>query len=369
MNTVLVMKSKWASWSCVCVLSVLMLCFVPVPDLTAAPEDSVRIGLVLNPETEIGRSVRQAAELAVEHANQEGGFNGRPFNLIVRSDEGLWGGGITQMSRLILNDDVWVVLGSLDGESAHLVEQVINKRHTPYITFWVGDPTLAEAGITYFFRANPDDVRQTEAIVAAIKRSGARTLVTVEDGSYDGRLGRTEFVKTATRGGLQVLARHNLKEEDSRRVLREIRRTNPDGVVLYGLPPAMADFLRDLRGTGVTVPVYGPLLLSDDRFVRAAATDESPVWVVKPGYVGTEKGEWFRKTFEQKYGVPPRPAAAYGYDAVMVAVRAIRSAGLDRFRIRDHLAETHYEDALTGPIRFDEKGNRIGEVELFKVSK
>jgi ABC-type branched-subunit amino acid transport system substrate-binding protein len=78
--------------------------------------------------------------MAVEAANRDGGFRGRPFELAVRSVEGPWGSGSSEITALVFEESVWAILGPLHGRSAHLAEQVVAKGHVALVSPWASDP-------------------------------------------------------------------------------------------------------------------------------------------------------------------------------------------------------------------------------------
>ena len=73
----------------------------------------------------------QAATLAVEEANQSGGYNGLPFRLVSSWSENPWSSGVAGVTRLVYDSKVWAITGAPDGPSAHLVEQIVAKARRP----------------------------------------------------------------------------------------------------------------------------------------------------------------------------------------------------------------------------------------------
>lgn len=331
-------------------------------------QDSIVIGLVaaLTPE---GVAIRRAAHLALTDANNAGGYQGRPFSIIARSDEGLWGSGTQNMSRLVFEDEARAIVGSLDGMSAHLVEQIVTKARVPYVTPWVSDPTLAQANIPWFFRCVPDDEEQSRALIAEIKTTrNFRRVATVADGTYDGRMAQQTFVKQARASGLFVVTEQVLEAGNDHQVIESLRHSKADVFLLFGRPTTMAAFLLEMRARKLEPPVFGSLYLSESPFVQAAR-GEFPTAVVKPGSWDSPAADTFRNRYRRLYGQPPTEAALYTYDAVMVVVEAIRTGGLDKWKIRDALARTRFDNGLTGPIRFDENGNRIGAAIIEEINQ
>jgi branched-chain amino acid transport system substrate-binding protein len=133
---------------------------------TGEPGKSVKIGLLIPDNNSV--AARQGAELAVRKANEDGGFQGRPFELVVRSMEGPWGTGSKQAVSLIFEEKVWALMGSHDGRNAHLVEQAATKAIVPFVSAWAGDPTLSQAFVPWFFNCVPNDSQQAETLIDEI---------------------------------------------------------------------------------------------------------------------------------------------------------------------------------------------------------
>ena len=62
---------------------------------------TVKIGLIAplerTHEDYMGRSMLQGTEMAIDETNAAGGYKGKPFELIVRNDSGLWGASANEI--------------------------------------------------------------------------------------------------------------------------------------------------------------------------------------------------------------------------------------------------------------------------------
>jgi|FLOH01.1.fsa_nt_gi ABC-type branched-subunit amino acid transport system substrate-binding protein len=121
-------------------------------------DKSIKIGLLISNSK--STEAIQAAEMAIDNANKKVINNGFYFQLVVKSMEGSWGTGSKQAVDLIYKDNVWAILGSHDSKNAHLVEQVIAKMHTVFLSAWASDPTLSYANVPWFFSCVPNDNQQ-----------------------------------------------------------------------------------------------------------------------------------------------------------------------------------------------------------------
>ena len=89
--------------------------------------------------------------------------------------------------------------------------------------------------------------------------------------------------------------------------------------------------------------------------------------LVSSGHWFTEKGIAFQKAFQETYGYQPGAAAAYAYDGINLIIEVIQKSGPDRDKIIDAFAEINYKTGVTGEIRFDANGNRIGIPDLMTI--
>lgn len=333
--------------------------------------EPVKIGLLI-PDNRSVAAVR-GAELAVRKANREGGLNGRPFMLVVRSLEGPWGTGSKQAVNLVFDEKVWAILGSQDGRNAHLIEQVSAKTRVVFLSSWSGDPTLAQAFIPWFFNIVPDDRQQAAALFRDIfpTPDGERVAI-ASDNSYDSRSLEKYFLEEAKKAGNATPSRFSLiqPEGDLKRAADSIKTTGADHILILGGPSASGKLLRLLTEKGISVPVTGTLqLLSENEAADKNTLDYRNLKVVSPVNYDDAVYKAFRKEFSFIYSAEPGPVASYAYDGMTVLIGAIKKSGVPDYNmIRESLARTDYM-GVTGRIRFDETGSRTGTCNIAKVMK
>jgi branched-chain amino acid transport system substrate-binding protein len=72
------------------------------------------------------------------------------------------------------------------------------------------------------------------------------------------------------------------------------------------------------------------------------------------------KSTAFRQEYQKSWKRIPGMVASFAYDGMNLLIEAIKRAGApDREKIQESLKIINYE-GVTGLIRFDEKGNRLG---------
>lgn len=349
-------RAAWRLWPVIVAIS-----------LGARHAEPVRLGLLV-PGGDLGLAARRGAAMAVEAANRDGGFRGRPFELVVRSVEGPWGSGSSEITALVFEESVWAILGPLHGRSAHLAEQVVAKGHVALVSPWASDPTLTQANVPWFFRCVPDDRQQAAALVHEILvvQHLDRVMAVVAD-SYDARVAADAF---AAEAGPSKLVRRPLPEtvEDLDSLLTRLEDEEIQGIVLFGQGSATGEFMLTFRARRLPQRLFATLSSADLALRGSKRSDLEELVVVAPGHWVTAEGRAFERAFRTAYDHAPAAVSAYAYDGLMVIVEAVRRAGLDRQRIRDALADIDYGRGVTGRVRFDDRGNRVADVELIEIA-
>ncbi len=313
---------------------------------------------------------KRGAELAISEANRQGGYGGHPFHLIVQSTEGLWGVGAKRSVSLVFEDSVLAILGSLDGRNAHLAEQVTTKTKVAFMSSQATDMTLSYAFVPWYFRCIPDDKQQATTLIEEIyKKRRLENVLLVGMDTYDSKHAIATFLKVTGSMNLskpkQFLCGSTAR--DFEKILLENKTKSIDAFVLFGDPAFAADFMSFYRQYHMKQPVFGTLSLLGDQkaqFHNWHYLDN--VVLVSSGQWFTKKGIGFQKKFQEKYGYPPSPVAAYAYDGIHVIIEAVKKAGPDRDKVIEALSTIRYFGS-TGEIRFDEKGNRAGKARLMLV--
>jgi branched-chain amino acid transport system substrate-binding protein len=306
-------------------------------------------------------SVWEGAQLAIDDANQRGGYKGFPFRLVPVWAENPWAGGASKLVRAVYDDKVWAIIGGIDGSTTHLAEQVVAKALVTLVNPIATDRSIHGANVPWMFSVVPGDQHIAPLISQALRERGVPFLL-VSATDHDSRALLSELklafardhisptfhiefenARLSAPGIVERLATSDAKAVvvvagtgDSYLLVKAIRRAGFAGTILAG--PLMGRAAPDPALNGVLVPVLGD--------IPAA----------------------FRTSFADRYGSPPDYAAAHGFDAAMLLVTAIRKAGLNRAKIRDAVRELSPYQGVTGQIEWDTMGQNQRPVTLRALS-
>jgi len=226
---------------------------------------------------------------------------------------------------------------------------------------------------------------------------GKSTLFVVDDNSGYGRGVADQVVAEAGRLGLTVVGRAcvqapvqgpddpgestlsprpgGLKCDTLRRAVTRMGQQPPQAVYFGGLAAEAAILIKLMRGAGMTAPlVSDDGLDTTDWYTAAGAAGDGAYYTTVAGPVqGTAAGRQWAARFQQRFGHAPESFAAYGYDAAMVVLEALRDYGRrnpGRTPTRAELAQLVRQTAgmqgVATQVSFDQKGdNKDARVFLY----
>jgi ABC-type branched-subunit amino acid transport system substrate-binding protein len=327
----------------------------------------VRIG-IFGPDT--GGAVNGAA-LAVEERNAAGGFQGLPLRLVYRWNSDPWSGGAREMIRLVYDDSVWAVLGSVNGDATHVAEQVVTKARVPLVAPISADPTLTHIRIPWIFRLPPDDAAQAEVLVrdGVVARALTRVgLITSTD--HDGRVFADEVLQHLAAAGATAVFHFEMPPNGDLASLAGRARAFTPGAVIVRVPPSSVPHLLDqLSRAGLRAPLLVPWIpgLAPSALTSHYAGD---VLVVRPFREANNPAyAAFDRAYRVRYGSAPTPIAAYAYDAANLVADALETSGLNRAGLRDAIAGRRGLVGATGAVSWDNAGGNQVEPLLVLVPR
>jgi len=346
------------------------------PDPTGL--ETVRIGLLAPLENsarvDAGRNLKRGVELALAEANASGGYRGTPFELVSKNDQVLWGASSNTLVELAYVDRVWAMIGSINSNSTHVALRAALKSELLIVNVGSADPTVTETGIPWIVRLTPDD-RQAGYRLAHLvfEEWGLNRVAVVRSTDRYGRFGVKEFRDGARRLArplpMELLIRPGQANLDAQ--LERLEGSGAEAVVLWLDGDDAGRVVRWMGEHGIALPVAGPDRLVSDSFLAEAGTAAEGVTATAWFDPGRSDPMWvgFRERYAASHDSAPDAYATYGYDAARLVVDVIRSAGLNRIRIRDALTAIRAYHGVAGPMQFDATSNNVAPLVLGRVER
>ena len=323
-------------------------------------------------EEALGIKMLQGSKLAIEQANASGGYLKReiPFELVVKNDNGLWGASGNEIVDMAYRDEVWAILGTIDGANSHIAIRVALKAEVLMINSGDTDPTFTETNIPWVARCIGDDRQQGYLLVDyMIRKKGYERIGIIRSSNRYGRFGVREIMDSARRLGHPIVLEmaYALDRDDYTLQLERLKAANVEAIVHWGDARESAVILNQMRNMDMQQPYFTSDRTISDEFVELAGANAEGVISASPWDPSRDDARLkaFRRDFRERFDEEPETFAAHAYDGMNMLIWAIQVAGLNRAKIRDVLAHrTEPWPGVTGDIPLSAILDDMGEVFL-----
>ena len=364
-----------------------------LPDGDLKSLDEIRIGFLAplydHPEQAFGKRMLNGVQLAIDEANSSGGYCGKPFRLVVHNDydnwqnsrtaqagvdrpSAIWGSASNDAVRMIYDDKVWAMFGSISSESTHISLRLTLKAETPLVNSASTDPTIPETIIPWYFTDLQDDRVQGYTLARHIYTElGLKRVALLRVNDRYGRFGVIKFRDASRRLGHPVVIEQKFLpgDTDFRRQLSVIQDSGVDAIVLWTDIGPAAGILKQIQELGMKQRVFGSHRTIGDELVHLAGSAAEGFEAVYPYDPSQRTQKWldFNQHFDAVYHEKPDHFSALAYDAMQVLLQSICRAGLNRGRIRDTLTGIETYDGVTGHMVFDPNCKNVSPMFLASV--
>ena len=344
------------------------------PDLKDLSE--VRIGFIgpvyAHPDQALGNRMLNGASLAVEQANAAGGYGGKPFKLMVHNDSAIWGAASNEIVKMVYDEKVWAMFGSISGDTTHIALRATLKAETPLVNSASTDPTIPETIIPWYFTDLQDDRLQGYTLARHIySELRLKRVAILRVNDRYGRFGVLKFRDASRRLGHPVVIEQKFMpgDIDFRRQLRVIEDSRVDAIVLWTDIAPTAMILQQMRELSMKQQVFGSHRTVGEELLKLAGPAAEGFEAVFPYDPTRSDPHWleFNANYEARFHEKADHFAALAYDAMRILLDAICRAGLNKGRIRDALTRTENYQGVTGNMVFDPNCKNIAPLYLAHV--
>ncbi|HDQ40558.1 MAG TPA: branched-chain amino acid ABC transporter substrate-binding protein [Desulfonatronum sp.] len=362
------MRKKW--------LFSLLIGLLLFPMMLCQAQAQVKIGLMA-PLTgswaSEGQAMKQVVDLLAEEVNKAGGVLGQPVEIYVEDD----GGDPRQASlaaQRLSTRGIAAVIGTYGSSITEASQNIYDEAKIVQVATGSTAIRLSEKGLKYFFRTSPRDDEQGLVAANTLKSMGFQKVAILHD--------NTTYAKGLADEAQTLLQADNVDvvffdaltpgERDYSTILSKLRSAGPDVVLFTGYYPEAGLLMRQKKAMGWDVPFLGGDATNNPDLVSIAGKDAAVGFMFLsppvPQDLDSPEATSFMAAYRAKYQSDPASVwAVLAGDAFKVIVAAVQDLGsTDSDKIAEYL-RTGLKDfqGLTGPIAFDGKGDRVGE--LYRV--
>jgi branched-chain amino acid transport system substrate-binding protein len=333
---------------------------------TALSADTIKIP-VASPYTgqlaSFGEGVKNAALLMEEEVNAAGGINGSKVKVALEDELCDPKEAATVATKLANDPAVSVVVGHLCSSATLAALPIYRSAKLPAITPASTNVNIGKMSPYYFRDVYKDDFQGLFLARYINQVKGFKNVaIFYEVNDYSMGL-MSAFMQEAIKLGIKVLGTEAYTAEttDFKPQLTKFKMLKPDAIFIPGYAPQGTLIISQAVGLGIKVGFFGADGLDDD--IMRKNPDAEGLFVTTPFLPdkAPPQAKGFLEAYKKKYDIEPNWFAANTYDAMGMALAAIKEVGQDREKIRAWLAAKTSADTayvgVTGKTYFDENGD------------
>ncbi|HTN65803.1 MAG TPA: ABC transporter substrate-binding protein [Burkholderiaceae bacterium] len=349
----------------------------------AIAAEPIKIGSVLSvtgPAAFLGDPELKTLQTYVEKINAEGGVLGRKVELVHYDDGSESGKANSFAKRLIESDNVDVLIGGTTTGATMAMVPLVEKAGVPFISL-AGAVVIVEPAKKWVFKTPHTDRMAAEKVFEDMKKRGISKVGLLSETSGFGQSGRKESQTVAAKYGITLVADETYGPKDTDMTAQLTKIKNVPGVqaiFVFGLGQGPAVVTKNYGQLGSGLPLYQSHGVASDEFIKLAGKAAegirlpTPAMLVadalpasdpqKPVVIG------YNKTYRDKFKTEPSTFGGYAYDALLLAVDAMKRANsTDKEKIRAAIEQTKGFVATTGAFNMSPTDHMGLDLSAFRM--
>lgn len=309
-----------------------------------------------------GENMVNAARLAVQEINNQGGINGRKIELYIE-DAG-WDSktGLAATQKLIDVHKVKYIIGGTSSNGTLASAPIVNKKRVIYLTPVTGGSNIDEAG-EYVFRIANSDLLAGRDIAQAMVDLGFKNVgVVAEVTEYTIDL-KKSFEKTINELGGNIVISEEFQPgtTDFRTLITKVKEVKPQAVFIASQTGiGGAHFIKQSREIDIKTTYFSDFTFVTNTNAKDIVGSFEGIYFADPSY--NEEGQKTKEFFSLYQEMYSKPSvipfhAASTYDSVKLITEAIKNVGDDSQKVHDWLLKVNKYEGLMGTYSLDDKGN------------
>jgi branched-chain amino acid transport system substrate-binding protein len=334
--------------------------------IPANAADPIKIGSLLSvtgPAAFLGDPEQKTLQLYVDKINKEGGVLGRPLQLVLYDDGSDAAKANSFGKRLIEDDKIDVLIGGTTTGATMSIAPLIERAEIPFISL-AGAVAIVEPVKKWIFKTPHTDRMAAERVFEDMKKRGLTKIALLSETSGFGQSGKKESELAAAKMGITLVANdtYGPKDTDMGPQLTKIKGTpGVQALFIFGLGQGPAIVNKNIKQLGITMPVYHAHGVASEEFIKlsdgsaegmrlpAAALLVASKLAADDPQKSVEMG--YAKAYSERYKEEVSTFGGHAYDALMIAVEAIKRAGsTDKAKVRDQIEATKNYVGTSGKV-------------------
>jgi len=350
----------------------------------ALAKETIKIGAILGvtgPAANLGGPEARTLEMLVQEVNKKGGVKGNPVELIIKDSSASPEKAISFAKQLIDEDKVFAIIGPSTSGETMKIKTLAEDGKTILLSCAAAEAIVKPVG-KYVFKTPQNDSHAVRKIYEQMKKAGIAKIGVVSSNTGFGKAGKEQLEKLAPEYGITIIANEVYDKEatDLTAVVTKLKAAGVQAFVNWSIEPAQAIVIKNARQIGLEIPIFQSHGFGNIQYVKAAGPAAEGVifpagrLLVAESLPAANKQKAvltkYKKDYEMRTHEDASTFGGHAYDAFMILVKAIETAGLDKEKVRTAIEDTKGFVGTAGVFNFsaqDHNGLTIDAFEMLTV--
>lgn len=316
----------------------------------AQDEGPIKVGVVLDitgAGASLGVAERETIEMLTKKVNGDGGIDGRQLDVIIEDNQSTEDGAAKVTSKLLTSDKVHILIGASRTGPSLAMRPLAEDAKIPMISLAANQKIVD--GSSWVFKTAQNDRVVLERMVDDMKKAGYEKVAIARDASGFGEGVPEMLTEIGKDAGIEVVAVEKFAPDatDFTAQMVNVRNSDPDAVLIWGIPPAAALAQKAYAQLGLDKPVYQSHGIGNQAFLDAAGDSANGLRAALGRMLIADQLDdddpqkevvtTFISDYEAAYNKSPSTFAGHAYDGFMIAVNSLDEAGTDPQALRDQI--------------------------------
>lgn len=211
------------------------------------------------PAQDLGINMRAGMEAYFAKLNDSGGINGRKISLISKDDGYEPDRAISNTRALIEDDKVFLLIGEVGTPTSQAAVPIAEKAKVPFVGPFTGAEFLRNPFKKYVINVRGSYYQEMERLAQYLVDSkGLKRIACFYQNDGYGQAGLSGIEKALKKRNLELVATGNYERNTVavKGGLLQIRKANPDAVIMVGAYKPCAEFIKLAKKVGMTSTIY-----------------------------------------------------------------------------------------------------------------
>ncbi|ACO46413.1 branched-chain amino acid ABC transporter substrate-binding protein [Deinococcus deserti] len=320
-------------------------------------------------QSAIGMQARNGIQLAVAEYKPQFRKLGFDLQFVPFDDQADPATGTAAARKIAADRQILAVVGAMNSGVTIPASAALQASRVALVSPASTANNVTDRGLSNMNRIVPRDDAQGPAGAQFLKTNlKARKVYILNDKTAYGEGLAKEVEKTLKASGVSVITNEGTEEKsDFSSIVAKIRLQKPDAIYFGGIYNQVGVFLKQLRESGVTVPVVGGDGLDSQDLLKIAGKGAQNVFFTT-GAAPVEAlpaAKAFAAAYQKTFRQPAQGFAVFGYDAAKVTLQGILNAARSngnklpsRTQVEQAVRKGTFKGLLSGTTSFNSVGDR-----------